>query len=109
VKTQGRKPMAAKNDLLQLKVPDRVGERLRRMHPLLKRKIKESLRIILSNPEEGKFLKKELAGLQSFRVGRFRIIYQVKDKVVEIVAVGPRQRIYEETYQLIIGETQRKS
>ena len=48
------------------------------------------------DPGEGKALKEELAGLHSFRVSRFRIVYRVKNRVVEIIAVGPRNRIYEE-------------
>jgi len=85
----------------QLKITDQMAERLRRMHPLLKRKIKVSLSIILMDPGEGKALKEELAGLHSFRVSRFRIVYRVKNRVVEIIAVGPRDRIYQETFQIL--------
>jgi mRNA interferase RelE/StbE len=74
------------------------------MHPHLKRKVKSSLKLILDNPSEGKALKDELSGLRSFRVGRFRIIYQVKKRIIEIVAVGPRHRIYEETYLILKRE-----
>ena len=86
---------------LQLKITDQMAERLRRMHPLLKRKIKASLSIILMDPGEGKALKEELAGLHSFRVSRFRIVYRMQNRVVEIIAVGPRDRIYEETFQIL--------
>jgi mRNA interferase RelE/StbE len=56
---------------------------------LLRRKIKASLAIILMDPDEGKALKEELAGLRSFRVSRFRIEYRAKNKVIEIGRVGP--------------------
>jgi mRNA interferase RelE/StbE len=85
----------------QLKLTEQMAARLRRMHPLIKRKIKAALRIILQNPGAGKALKDELDGLRSFRVGRIRIIYRIKPRVVEIVTVGPRERIYEETYRMI--------
>ena len=42
-------------------------------------------------------MRAELQGLWSLRVGRFRIIYRVADKVLEIVSVGPRSAIYQET------------
>jgi len=71
------------------------------MHPELKRKTKASLRTILTDPSSGKALKDELAGLRSFRVGSFRIIYRVMRNIVEVVAVGPRERIYEETYRVL--------
>jgi len=72
------------------------------MHPTLKRKTRASLKTILADPSAGKALKDELAGLRSFRVGTFRIIYRMTRYVVEIVAIGPRGRIYEETYRLLI-------
>ncbi|HBO84700.1 MAG: hypothetical protein A2073_00360 [Deltaproteobacteria bacterium GWC2_42_11] len=84
----------------KLKVPDEIAELVRSMHPLLnlKRKIKLSLQAILSNPDSGKALKDELSGLMSFRVSRFRIIYRTRQKnQIEIVAIGPRKNIYEET------------
>lgn len=59
---------------------------------------------ILADPSSGKALKEELAGLRSFRVGTFRVIYRVRRNVVEIVAIGPRERIYEETYRLLKRE-----
>ena len=83
----------------KLRVPDEIAELVRGMHPDLKRKTKSSLKMILADPSSGKALKNELAGLRSFRVGSFRIIYRVMRTIVEIVAVGPRERIYEETYR----------
>jgi len=90
--------------MYKIRVPHRVRELVREMHPHLKRKIKGSLKIVLSNPNEGKALKDELAGLRSFRVGRLRIIYRVERNVVEIVAIGPRERIYEETFLILKKE-----
>ncbi len=85
----------------QLRVPNETAELIRGMHPDLKRKVRASLKLILADPTEGKALKDELSGLRSFRVGRFRIIYAAKKNIIEIVAVGPRERIYEETYRLL--------
>jgi mRNA interferase RelE/StbE len=61
----------------KLKMPDETADFVRHMHPEIKKKIKSSLKIILSDPHVGKSLKKELAGLKSFGVGRFRIIYRL--------------------------------
>jgi len=85
----------------KLRVPDEIAELVRGMHPDLKRKTKASLKVILADPSSGKALKNELAGLRSFRVGSFRIIYRVMRTSVEIVAVGPRERIYEETHRIL--------
>jgi mRNA interferase RelE/StbE len=88
----------------RLRVSDDIAGLVRNMHPLLKRKVKASLTLILENPDEGKELKDVLAGLRSFRVGRIRIIYRMKKNIIEIVAIGPRERIYEETYLILKRE-----
>lgn len=90
-----------KQPLHRLRVPDEVADLVRGMHPALKRKTRASLKTILSDPSSGKALKVELAGMRSFRVGSFRIIYRVIRNVIEIVAIGPRERVYEETYRLL--------
>lgn len=91
--------------LYALRVPDDIADLIRHMHPHVKRKVRASLQIIIREPYSGKALKDELAGLRSFRVGRFRIIYRVPpNKVIEIVAIGPRGRIYEETYLILRKE-----
>jgi mRNA interferase RelE/StbE len=89
----------------KLRVPDGVAETIRGLHPHLKRKIRASLKILLSDPAAGKALKEELQGLLSLRVSRFRIIYRVKKSTIEIVAIGPRRRIYEETLLLVKKKT----
>ena len=89
----------------KLVVPRDVRELIRRMHPSLKKKVKASLRIILSEPTSGKALTDELSGLRSFRISSFRIIYRVKERrQIELVAIGPRERIYEETFGIIRKE-----
>ena len=76
---------------------------VRRLHPDLKRKVRASLATISHDPHAGKSLRDELEGLRSFRVARFRIIYRLVDeeRTVDIVAIGPRANIYEETYRLV--------
>jgi mRNA interferase RelE/StbE len=85
---------------------DETAELIRTLHPDLKRKIKSALQTVLSDPQSGKSLKDELEGLQSFKVGEFRVIYKsAKDKgIIEIVAIGPRKTIYEETLRLLKKE-----
>ena len=88
-----------------IRVPDEIAEMLRGMHPELKRKVKFALKNILSDPHSGKSLSDDLKSLNSFKVGRFRIIYRIaSDRIVEIIAIGPRKRIYEETYLLVKKE-----
>jgi len=90
----------------RLKIPDETADLLRTLHPDLKRKVKAALQTVLNDPLSGKVLKDELEGLLSFKVGKFRVIYKiVKDKgIIEVVAIGPRKTIYEETFRLLKRE-----
>lgn len=93
----------------KLRIPDHLVGFIRGLHPEIKRKIKGSLKIVASEPNSGKPLKEELEGLRSLRVSRFRIVYRIANpKEIQIVAIGPRDRIYEETYRLIRRESPRK-
>lgn len=80
-----------------LKTPAAVHDLIRHLHPDLKRKVRAALADILDNPGCGKALKGELTGLWSLRLGRYRIIYRPDARGADIVAIGPRRTIYEET------------
>jgi mRNA interferase RelE/StbE len=89
----------------QLRIPDDIAALVRGMHPHLTKKIKGSLHTIMAEPHSGKPLKEELAGLRSFQVSRLRIVYGVsKEQQIEVVAIGPREQIYDETYRIIARE-----
>ncbi|MBW2079060.1 MAG: type II toxin-antitoxin system RelE/ParE family toxin [Deltaproteobacteria bacterium] len=88
--------------MYKLRVPDHLIALVRGLHPELKWKIRGSLKNIAADPNAGKPLKDELEGLRSFRVSRFRIIYRIAvRKEIQLIAIGPRERIYEETYRLL--------
>jgi mRNA-degrading endonuclease RelE of RelBE toxin-antitoxin system/antitoxin (DNA-binding transcriptional repressor) of toxin-antitoxin stability system len=93
----------------KLRVSDEIAEFIKGCHPKLKRKIRAGLSQIATEPKAGKSLKDELTGLKSYRISRLRIIYRVSSKqAIDIVAIGPRKTIYEETYRLIKKEPAKK-
>ncbi len=85
----------------RLRVPDDVAALIRGLHPDLKRRVRSALADVVEDPDIGKSLREDLAGLRSCRVGRFRIVYRVSDAAIEIIAVGPRRTIYEETWRRV--------
>jgi mRNA interferase RelE/StbE len=90
-----------------LRVPEGVVGLIRNLHPLIKADIRVALHFLLQTPNGGKALKEELNGLRSYRIKRYRIIYRVvapPEKILEIVAIGPRKNIYEETFKIISRE-----
>ena len=91
-----------KRAIHRLRVPNDVAQLVRGLHPDLKHKIRMALELIVAEPYSGKALKDELDGLRSFRVGKFRVVYRLgTNRRIELVAVGPRESIYEETYRRI--------
>ena len=94
----------------KIRIPDDVASLLRSLHPNLKKKTRAALRILSTDPYVGKPLRDDLEGLKSYRIGRFRIIYRVSaKKQIEVVAIGPRKRIYEETLRLLKKDTKKSS
>lgn len=85
----------------RLRVPGDVASLIRGLHPDLKKKVRSALDAVVVDPSVGKALRDELAGVRSCRVGRLRIIYRVAGSVIEIVAVGSRATIYEETWRRV--------
>jgi mRNA interferase RelE/StbE len=86
----------------KLRVPPALAALIRGLHPQIKRKLRGALEAIAADPGCGKPLKEELAGLWSLRVGKFRVIYRIKaGGQIDLIAFGPRERIYEETHRLI--------
>jgi mRNA interferase RelE/StbE len=85
----------------RLRIPNEVARLIGGLHPELKRRVRSALGEIVDDPAVGKPLREELAGLHSFRVGRFRIIYRITEAAIEVVAVGPRSSIYQETWRRV--------
>jgi mRNA-degrading endonuclease RelE of RelBE toxin-antitoxin system len=57
-------------------------------------RILRELRILEEQPFSGKRLVGRLNDLTSFRVGEYRVIYQLSEKTVIIRTIGHRKKIY---------------
>lgn len=84
-------------------IPPHVADVIRALHPKLKQLIKAAIRAIVADPECGEPLKRELDGLQKYRVRRFRIVYAIDRtrQVIPLMAVRPRRSVYEELTERI--------
>ena len=86
----------------RFRVPDEVARLVRGLHPDIKRKVRAALDRLAQDIEAGKALQGDLRGLRSLKVARFRVIYRASTRrVIEIVTIGPRDRVYEETLRLV--------
>ena len=88
----------------RLKLSEETRSLIQHLHPELKRKVRAAMEQILQDPSTGKALRDDLQGLRSLPVGRIRIIYRLFPLIIEIVAIGPRKTIYEDTLRLIRRE-----
>jgi mRNA interferase RelE/StbE len=86
----------------KLRIKNDTVSLIRGLHPRLKKKIRVALQEITDDPHTGRALKDELKGLWSYRIKRIRIIYRfTSKKYIDIITIGPRKNIYEETYKLL--------
>lgn len=78
-------------------IPPLVEETIRILPPSLKNQIRAGLETIQEDPHSGKPLKDELRGLWSYRVNRYRIVYRIEHRFIEIrvIDLGPRTVIYD--------------
>ena len=89
----------------KLRIPIDTVSLIRGLHPQLKKKTRAVLQEIIVDPHTGKALKNELKGLWSYPTKKIRIIYRfTTKKYIDIIAIGPRKCIYEETYKLLKKE-----
>lgn len=58
-------------------------------------RVLRELRILEEQPLLGKRLAGQLIGLMSFRIGDYRVIYQVSKKTLIIRTIGHRSTVYE--------------
>lgn len=75
-----------------------AADAVRGFPPDLKRSVRAALDAIARDPHAGKALVRELRGLRSYRVRRYRIVYglDVGARRILVVAVGHRASVYDE-------------
>lgn len=56
----------------------------------------KKLENLKTNPELGKPLTENLAGLWRLRIDKFRVLYRIKDQqlIIEVLKIGHRKKIY---------------
>ncbi len=74
---------------------------VRTLPPDIKRSVKSALDALAKDPHAGKALVKDLRGLHSYPMRRYRIVYALDfgERRILVVAVGHRENIYENLSQ----------
>lgn len=81
-----------------------------KLDPSVRKLIRKAVESLASDPERGKPLSHELAGLRSLRTSDYRIIYRVRggELIVLVVAVGHRREVYKRLGELLGRVAKRK-
>ena len=81
---------------------------LSKLHPENKRLIKAALQELRQSPYSGDELQQELSGLKSYKIKRYRVLYDVneKEKVIQIYYIGHRRDVYEQ-FRVLLTELQK--
>ncbi len=91
-------------------IPPHLAGIIRHLPPELRQSIKRAVRSLSADPCAGAPLIGELAGLWSFKVRRFRIIYELDRKapILRIFAIGHRREVYERLVDELCQVRERK-
>lgn len=71
-------------------------DQLMRSQPKMGRRVAQALDFLSTNPDRGISLRGNLKGLYKYRIGSYRIIYQIKRSilVIMVIDIGHRRDIY---------------
>ena len=92
-------------------LPQELRDLCSRLSPGIKRKVRESLRLLEQDPVAGKALERELIGFRSYPIPPYRIIYRIEPagRIVRIIRIGHRRDVYEVLVQkLDAGEVRER-
>ncbi len=76
---------------------------LSKFHPENKKLIKQALDELRKNPYAGSDLQEELYGFKSFKLKRFRVLYNINEEenIIQVFHVGHRKDVYEQFNRLL--------
>ncbi len=77
-----------------VRISRRAEKSLEALDPRFREQLKAALRELSRNPLLGRKLKGELAGLRSYRLGAFRIVYRPTKDSVEVAYIDHRKDVY---------------
>ena len=88
---------------IRLTFTPEAAKLLSRLHPESKKFIKEGLTELRQNPYLGDDLQQELSSFKSYKIKRYRILYNINEEegVIQVYYVGHRRDVYEQFRDLL--------
>ena len=83
---------------------------LSKLHPENKKLIRSALDDLQKNHYAGNDLQEELYGFKSFKLKRYRVLYNIdeEDNIIRIFHIGRRKDVYEQ-FRRLLNELQKSS
>ena len=83
---------------------------LSKLHPENKKLIRAALEDLRKNPYAGSDLQEELHGFKSFKLKRYRVLYNIdeEDNIIQIFHIGHRKDVYQQ-FRHLLNELQKTS
>lgn len=81
----------------------RASEIVKKLHPLVKKMVREAVELLQHDPYQGKPLQNELLGYRSCKIEHYRLIYKIhsKNNELRIFWFGPRSTVYKDFGQFL--------
>ena len=88
---------------IRLKFTPEAVRLLSKLHPEGKKFIKKGLTELRQNPYLGHVLQQELSGFKSYKIKRYRILYDINEEegAIQVYYVGHRRDVYEQFRDLL--------
>ena len=88
---------------IRLKFTPEAARLLAKLHPESKKHIKAGLNELRQSPYQGDYLQQELSGFKSYKIKRYRVLYDIKEEeeVIQVYYVGHRRDVYEQFKDLL--------
>ena len=76
---------------------------LSKLHPENKKLIRAALEDLRKNPYAGSDLQEELYGFKSFKLKRYRVLYNINEEenIIQIFHIGHRKDVYQQFRHLL--------
>jgi len=86
-----------------MKFTPEITRIIAKLHPENKKLIKQALVELRKNPYAGTDLQEELYGFKSFKLKRFRVLYDIyeEENIIQIFHIGHRKDVYEQFNRLL--------
>jgi mRNA interferase RelE/StbE len=81
---------------MRIEITKRGKKDIDKLTSQIKKRCADAIRVLAENPFRGEPLKGEFHGLRRYRVGDFRIIYEIdiESELMTIHAIGHRRDVY---------------